>query len=81
MITFKFDKKTGRFEYKLVAFLNKEDLDCLKAVMEQKWLDHETFAVAFPVRRDADENSIYQEFTNLTYKLNAIGFIEWKNGI
>ena len=76
MITFKFDKETGRYEYKLITFLNKDDLSALKAFVEQRWLDHETFGLSFP---EYTEDNIYQAFTNLTYKLAHIGLIEWKN--
>lgn len=77
MITFKFDKKTGRFDFHSVGFLSKRDLTALKAIVEKGYATQEVFEAAFPLP-PGQEDHRYQQFHDITWKLKDMGLIIWK---
>ena len=77
MISFKFDKKTGRLDFHSTGFLNKRDLIALKAIVEKGYSTQEVLEAAFP-RPEGDEDRRYQQFHDITWKLKDMGLVVWK---
>lgn len=78
MNTFKFDKKTGRFETLSIGFLDADCLSILKTIAEHGYGNDQVYEARFPLPEGADREDQWQRFHSASFNLKDLGLTIWE---
>ena len=77
MKSFSYDLKTGRYEYRNVGSISKDQLQILRYIKKNQFANHQDIEEMISEWTEDDQ---FQLSHDTLYHLTQLGLIEWKDG-